>query len=209
MPIPHTIFQTFRHSLPEYVKEMILKRCPGYNYEFYDDAGIIQFMRDHPTEEFPHILDVYHRFHDGAHRADVFRYYYIFVKGGLFLDRDAMIYENIDHIVDYYDFFSVDSLSTGGHSIFQGIIGACPKNAIIKEALKNICNTPQEVVSRDYHYFCKDLYLVVHNHSISFPYRVKLYKEIRYDNSGDYIDDTETGRTVFRHYWSHKTIPRE
>ena len=115
-----------------------------------------------------------------------------------------MLYVNIDTIVKDYNFISVKSSCHPG-SIFQGILGASPKNKIIKRALYKAYNTDPNILESNYHYFCKQLYDIIKEND--FEYNIKLYDErrINYDN-GDDILDGET--LLFKHYWKHKVIPK-
>ena len=85
------------------------------------------------------------------------------------MDSDAMIYDNISNIVKYFDFVSVNSSVHPG-CIFNGILGAPPRNEIIKKALYNAYNTDISLLLLDYHYWCKDLYKIIkadqHNYKI-------------------------------------------
>ena len=38
----------------------------------------------------------------GTHRADLFRYYYLYINGGIFIDSDAMIETDIENIIKDY-----------------------------------------------------------------------------------------------------------
>jgi mannosyltransferase OCH1-like enzyme len=49
-------------------------------------------------KEFPNIAEVFHSFEKGEHKSDLFRYYFLYVKGGVFMDTDAMIEVDIDTI---------------------------------------------------------------------------------------------------------------
>ena len=39
----------------------------------------------------------------GAHKADLFRYYYLYINGGVYIDSDLMITTNIENIILNYD----------------------------------------------------------------------------------------------------------
>jgi hypothetical protein len=195
MPIPKVLFQTNR-SQEQYVTTMIKNRLPPeWKYEFYNDADILQFFVDHPIPGLPDIIQKYNSIQKGAHRADVFRYYYLYLNGGFFMDSDAMLYVNIDTVVRDYDFVSVSSHHPG--MIFQGILGASPKNDIIKRALFQAYDTCHCITS--YHMFCMQLFDIIQGGYL------KLYSERRNGN----VDDILDGETVlFKHYWKGKVIPR-
>ena len=128
----------------------------GWKYEFYDDEDVINFFNKNPLVDFPNIIQKYNSFKKGAHRSDLFRYYYLYINGGFFLDSDAMIYDNIDNIIKDYNFVSVLS-SSHYCTIFQGVLGASPRNEIIKKALQHAYTTDPCVLDNEYHYFCKKL----------------------------------------------------
>lgn len=205
--IPHVLFQTNRTPLDPYALNMIKEKLGhDWRYEFYNDNDVLTFFHNNPCEEFPNIVEKYNALERGAHRADLFRYYYIYMKGGFFMDSDAMIYEDINNVIGTYDFVSVNSSCHPG-TIFQGILGASPRNEIMKSALRAAYNTSPEVLTKYYHYWCKQLYDILtedkHNYSI------KLYKERRLnpDSGDDILDDT--GCVIFKHYWKHKIIPND
>ena len=202
--IPKVLFQTNKTKNDTYVLNMIMARLTNeWKYEFYNDADVIQFFINNPIADLPDIIQKYNSFKKGAHRADLFRYYYLYVNGGFFMDSDAMLYVNIDTIVKEYNFISVNS-SCVPDTIFQGILGASPKNKIIKRALYQAYNTDPHILDNHYHYFCKQLYDIIKQDH--YGYNIKLYEERRInpDNRDDILDK-ET--VLFKHYWYTKVIP--
>jgi len=192
--------------MDDYVVDMIKKQLGDtWKYEFYDDAAVIKFFIDNPIVDLPDILAKYRALSRGAHRADLFRYYYLYLKGGFFMDSDAMIYKNIDYIVKNYSFVSVNSSCHPG-VIFQGILGASPNNEIIKNALYNAYHTDPLILNVCFHYWCKQLYDIIK--VCTFGYNIKLYMEqrINYDDGDDIFDETNT--LLFKHYWKDKIIPK-
>ena len=201
--IPKVLFQTNRGDCEhDYVSKMIKSMLTSeWKYEFYNDSAVIKFFIDNPIAQLPNIIQKYNSIQKGAHRADLFRYYYLYVNGGFFMDSDAMLYVNIDTIVKDYNFVSVNSSCHPG-TIFQGILGASPKNKIIEKALFQAYTTSQSALDNEYHYFCRQLYNIIkENH---FDYNIKLYEEVR---KGDFDDILDGNTLLFRHYWKHKVIP--
>jgi lipopolysaccharide biosynthesis glycosyltransferase len=202
--IPKVLFQTSKQNLDKYVVDMIKSNLSSdWEYKFYNDSDVIQFFINNPIRDLPDIIKKYNSIRSGAHRADLFRYYYLYVNGGFYMDSDAMLYVNIDTIVQNYNFVSVNS-SCHPKSIFQGILGTSPKNEIIRRALYNVYNVDINILKVNYHYFCVKLYDIIKNDDCG--YSIKLYEERRINNDvGD--DILEGTKLLFKHYWKHKVIP--
>lgn len=90
MPIPKVIHQTFKTKKLPFITRWhisrMLKRNPGYAYEFYDDERIEEFLLKEFDEE---TLTLYQRLNIGAAKADFFRYAVLLKKGGIYLDIDC------------------------------------------------------------------------------------------------------------------------
>jgi mannosyltransferase OCH1-like enzyme len=91
------------------------------------------FLKENPSEEFPALLDVYHSF---LHGADLFRYYYLYLNGGTYLDSDAVLERNIEEIACGYDFVTIQAYHETDPLMFNGFLIALPKVTIMYEALK-------------------------------------------------------------------------
>lgn len=203
-PIPKILFQTDKISLDKYVTDMICASIgPEWKYEFYNDDDVIQFFINNPIGDLPDIVKKYNAIKMGPHKADLFRYYYLYINGGFFMDSDAMVYVNMDTIVKDYNFVSVKSHHKPG-LLFQGILGASPKNEIIKQALYKGYNTDPNILTNNYHHFCKELYDIVKEKD--YGYNIKLYEERR-SSSNDGDDIFEGATILFKHYWLSKKIP--
>jgi len=102
--IPKNIFQTFyTKKIPTPIADIIQKlkdNNPGYNYYFYDDDEIIQFIENCYTKE---ILEAYNKLRIGAARADFWRYLVLYKFGGIYLDLDSKINISIDNIINKED----------------------------------------------------------------------------------------------------------
>ena len=200
--IPKILFQTNKISNDTYVLNMIMNKLSSeWKYEFYNDEDVITFFMNNPIIDLPDIINKYNSMKKGAHKADLFRYYYLYINGGFFMDSDAMLYIDIDSIVKNYSFVSVNSCHPG--LIFQGILGASPKNKIIKKALYEAYNTDPCILDNYYHHFCKQLYDIIKN--TDYGYHIKLYEERIENNDHAVIFDGNT--SLFKHYYKDKVIP--
>jgi hypothetical protein len=213
--IPSILFQTSKDPPLPYVVKQLKERAIGWEYKHFVDKDILQFFKDYPLKEFPDIEKVFHSFEKGEHKADLFRYYFLYVKGGVFVDSDAMIQVDLDGIACNHEFFSVESKYINPKSIFQGFIGSTPNNKIVYEALKDIYTISTEAL-RDYFIVVKHFYHIVQQYK--HLYDTKLYvekwhikpdkiKNKKYCESLIFDDDEKIPLLI--HYPCNGKLPRE
>jgi hypothetical protein len=201
--IPKVIFQTSKTEQPEYVIQMIKSKSLGWDYIHFTDDGIFNFFEENALDEFPNMKEKFLSIKAGAHRADLFRYYYLYIKGGVFIDSDAMIEQDINIIAGDYEFFSVESkyfLNT----IFNGFIGTTAKNVIMYEALKHAYNIDVDELSKSYMTFCKQLREIYDNHKTG--QNTLLYVEVE-NNEKSAKMINKNNETVLIHYYLDKIVP--
>tara|TARA_B100000282_G_scaffold231024_1_gene173459 strand:+ start:1046 stop:1681 length:636 start_codon:yes stop_codon:yes gene_type:complete len=206
--IPKNIIQTSRKDEPNYMAvHMINSRSRGWRYKHYSDKEVIKFFMDNPLPEFPNIIEKFYSFSYGEHRADLFRYYYLYLKGGVYFDTDLMIEVNIDEIIKDYKFVSVNS-TYFPKSIFQGFIACVPNHPILYDALKNMYQTPNHHLiqnSSNFHDICRNFYNIVSNYHDKET--VYLYEEVFGDKYTANIIDKKTKNIMMKHYHIKKIIP--
>lgn len=200
--IPKIIIQTSKYGIPIYVSNMIKQLSKGWEYKHFDDNQIIQFFIENPIPEFLDICEKFYSFHNGAYRSDLFRYYYLYINGGVYIDSDAMIEIPLDQITRNYDFFSCKS-DYVHESVFQGFIGCIPKNKIIYEALKNIYYIDNNIIQNDYFIIVKNLYKIVQKYKNSC--KIKLFEEVYGDEHYSKVLDKNI--IILKHYYKEKIIP--
>lgn len=203
--IPTTLIQTSRIKPPEYVVRQILDQLPTqWKYRHFTDDDILAFFIENPDPEFPFLVAKFYSFSYGEHRADLFRYYYLYKKGGVYMDTDAMLETPIEKLVRNHAFFSVNS-SYFPQSVFQGILGAIPNHPLLYQAMKNIYEINISVLLADFHLLCKNLYRYFHE---SDEPNIHLYEEI-YGNEEEahVVDENQTLLAI--HYHLTKKIPEK
>lgn len=201
--IPKVIFQTSRNSQYQYVVDMIKSRSPGWEYKHFKDDDVLQVFKENPLDEFPNIKDKFLSIISGAHKADLFRYYYLYVKGGVFIDSDAMIEQDINIIVKDYDFVSVES-TYFPNTIFNRFIGSTPKNIIMHEALKHAYMSNPIEINKNYMIFCRRLREIYN--IFKEGQKTTLYLE-QVNNSKSSKVVNKRNETICIHYYLDKIIP--
>ena len=97
--IPKILIQTNIKKIEDHVISKLSNVFPGWSYyNFESDHKRIQFFLENPIDDFPNIVQKYNIL-QGAHKSDLLRYYFLYLYGGVYLDDDAMIYDNIDNII--------------------------------------------------------------------------------------------------------------
>jgi len=161
--IPLLFFQTSKDPPLKYVVDQIKEKTKGWKYMHFTDKDILQFFKEHHLKEFPKVEEKFHSFEKGPHKSDLFRYYFLYVKGGVFMDSDAMLEVDIGTIVKEHDFFSVDSKYINPRRVFQGFIGCVPKHPILYAALKDMYTIANEAL-KDYPILTKHMYRFYQTH---------------------------------------------
>lgn len=201
--IPKTIMQTSVHKQPEYVIDMIKSKCTGWDYVHFTDDEIIIYFQENPIDEFPNIIDKFKSFSKGQHKADLFRYYFLYLNGGIYLDSDAMIEVNIDKIIENYNNVFIRSFMkhTG---FFNGFIATYKKCPILYDALKNAYNTENSTLKQDYFYFCKQLYKAYESHKSE---NIKICETSHKPGTTFTITLDSNKDKILTHYFNNKIIP--
>jgi mannosyltransferase OCH1-like enzyme len=211
--IPKILIQSTRDEIPEYVQKMLKKQMSSeWVHLIFNDADSINFFKDNPLEEFPNIIDVFNSF-NGAHKSDIFRYYYTYINGGVFLDDDAMLYCSLDDLISDCDcFFTYAQKHFNKDLVFNGFYGVEPRNDIIYELLRHAYHTHPSRLDNivndaiKYLYFCEVAYKVCKKYKSK--YTVKEFKETYVvDNQRSMI--FHNNKLIFEHYCVDKIIPTD
>jgi len=87
--IPNSIVQTSVYKpYTDYTNHM-QDKCKIYRH-FVDDE-ILEFMQQNPIDECPNAIQTFNGLQYPQHKADYFRYYFLYIYGGFFIDSDALL----------------------------------------------------------------------------------------------------------------------
>lgn len=204
--IPKVIFQTSKDEIPLYVKKIIQKKSKGWKYKYFSDEDIIQFFMNNPLKQFPKIIEKFNYFKNGSHKADLFRYYYLYIKGGVFIDSDAILNKDIESIIEDYSFVSVKSIVP--NTLFNGFIATEKKNIIIYNALKKIYKTKNKQLNGNYHLICHQLFDIYNQYKNKNTILLNEVHIQKYDNTCVITLDKFHNIALTHFAWSKK-IPKD
>lgn len=194
--ITKVVMQTSKNILPNIYVDAVKSKINGWKYEHYTDKDIIKFFKENPIEGLENVENVFKSIKKGEHRADLFRYYYLYVKGGVYFDTDLIIYKHIEDIIKSYDFVSVVCKKRGW--ISQFFLASTPKNPIMYEALMDIYHMNKSLLNNDYHLVIKNLKNIVDRADKS---NILLYTEMTSPKDfSSLCYDKITKELLFRHF---------
>jgi len=190
------VIQTSKDPIPENVMNQLKKQLDGWKYTFFTDDDILAFFKENPSSDYPNITDKFNTLVSGPHKADLFRYYYIYMHGGVFIDSDLMLYDPLESIVRDNSFVSVWAIKPEG-SVFNGFLAATAKHPIIEEALKDLYAMTNEQILADYTIVCAHLGGFVKKYSGG---SVKMLNETKNTDAYCHIKDNDSGKISLVHY---------
>jgi len=102
--IPKTIIQTdennkYTNLSHYYVKQYLLNNNIDYEYKFFDNIARRNFIIENLKELPNNILKAYDNLIPGAFQSDIFRYIYLYIKGGCYLDNKIILLEKLNNIL--------------------------------------------------------------------------------------------------------------
>ena len=110
---------------------------PEYNYMFFDDNDSREFICKNFEKE---VLDAYDSLIPGAYKADLFRYCFMYIKGGVYIDINKDFIITLNEFIDQdYDFVScIDRYENKEYAIWQAILLSPPKTELMIKCIDEI-----------------------------------------------------------------------
>jgi hypothetical protein len=206
--IPKIIIQTSVQKPPQYIIDSILHHLPDYKYYHFTDSEILDYLNKNIIDEFPNLIEKFKSIKNGAHKADFFRYYFLYLNGGIYIDSDAMIKNNLEDFINDYNFFTVKSC-LNNDSLFNGFIGCSKNNPIIYNALQHIINIDIEELNKNYFIICKYFYNIIKLElNQNNKEKILLLEEKKTNTNTDYIyiSSYYNDNIILKHYYNKDSI---
>lgn len=218
--IPKNVLQVSKERIPQKDVDAIMMAFPGWKYyHFINEKECLEYIRNNPVPGLPKADRVFLSYMNGAHKADFFRYYFLYLNGGAYIDSDLIIYENIENILDGSSFVTCEATSFDflKNSIFQGFIVCTKKNPITYAALMSMYNMVDPKITfcnsgtlEGYLALTKKLYRIIHDDFKHVSVKLLSDKCFRYTSPidqkeyiGFYVND---GSKVVGVHWQQEKV---
>jgi hypothetical protein len=143
-PIPKRVVQTWEHKQlnPEFqaIADTWKTHNPQCEFVLMDAAEREQFIRAHFERA---VLTAYQRIVPGAYKSDLFRYCYLWVNGGVYVDIDTLCLGSLDDFLTPGAELVVPidlnlSANEGTHNLACGFIAAVPRHPAMMRCIQKI-----------------------------------------------------------------------
>jgi FkbM family methyltransferase len=150
--IPKQIIQTWEHKeLGQEFQKIVdswKNNNPTYDYKLIDKEEREQFIKSNFGLD---VFNTYNSIVPGANKADLFRYCYLYIKGGVYADIDSLCIGNLDNfLLNDIDFvvpidFNIN-INEGKHNLACGFIASRPNHPILLDCINTIVYNVQNRV---------------------------------------------------------------
>jgi hypothetical protein len=155
MSITNIFYQSWEEELPNVIYNRNKLYIPStFIYKRFSMKDIISYL----TDKWPHVLPAFYSYSIIQHKIDLWRYCILYDTGGIYMDADCILMENIECLLKS-DMFCVTN-TRGKMDIFNGFIGTYPNNPIFLE----IINFMLTADSSNYYFNCIELYKIVNSY---------------------------------------------
>ena len=145
-----TIILTYKSldAIPAKVYEQLDIYAPNHRIFIFDDVQCKAFLRKHYPKE---VVARFDTLPLGAFKADLFRYAYLYVNGGIYLDIKTELRRPLAEL--FPDRTVAQSVICHAHSkkIYNGIIATPPGNPIFPLLIDQLVYVPNTTLKRHYH----------------------------------------------------------
>ncbi len=116
----------------------ILNYAPEFEYKFFDNDALFNFVKDNYQ---PMVYDAIQNLNPGAYISDLFRYCYLYLHGGVYMDCKKILYVPLQQIVSDKDVTEIFFKDRPANYCYNSMIVCNKKNLMMRCAIiKSIIN---------------------------------------------------------------------
>jgi mannosyltransferase OCH1-like enzyme len=163
--IPKILFQTYNNKskIPIYITDSLNKYAPDYKYYLFDDIEGLSFIQQYFSEA---VVNRYNTLR-GAHKADLLRYCYLYINGGIYADIKTIFIKPLSEIFDHSKLSNKDILysvlAKSKRAIYQGILATTKFNPVFLVLINKIIISTNIEIFMNYHLYTMQMYKLIKN----------------------------------------------
>lgn len=143
--IPKEIIQTYEEfkffsNLHKQAFNSIIYNNPEYRYTFYTSKDRREFLIKYFE---PEIIECYDLLINGSFRADLFRYCYMYLNGGIYVDHKMVFFKPFNYIIKN-DTEQINVRDPVNNYNCNGLIIIKPKSEVMKNCIELCCKHVRE-----------------------------------------------------------------
>jgi len=133
--IPRTIIQTNeKDEIPKKMMDAtntLINLNPEYEYVYFTDDEAKTFILNNFDQS---VNDAYNKLNPGAYKADLFRYCFLWINGGVYIDMGMVGLASLNTVIKPTDTFIAPE-DNGANSIYNAFMACTPHHPIVREAI--------------------------------------------------------------------------
>ena len=158
--IPKILYQVWDIDLPLFISNNNKKYLnSSYKYYRFGPSEIKDYLLNKWGQDY---LNLFNNYKKIAHKVDLFRYCLLYDKGGIYLDADCLLLNNINNLIENNNCIFITN-NRGVRDIFNGFLATYPKNPIFKEIIDFMIKKGTSI-ENDYYFNCKELYEILNKY---------------------------------------------
>jgi hypothetical protein len=170
--VPKILYQAWEGGLPKCIRDKNKLHLPeNIDYKLFTLKDMYVYLRDNWGERYVNLFLSYNKI---VHKTDLWRYCILYDTGGIYMDVDCILVNNIKLILNYDLLFVTNN--RGVQNIFNGLLMTPPKHPIYQEILYYLLHIGTNF-NNDYYFNCKMLYNIVNKYI-----NIKLTKHVYSSN---------------------------
>jgi len=132
----NTVIQTIADdmTIPDKVRQNWEHFAPNIKRLVFNDTQCIDFLRKEYNEDY---VEQFNYLKIGAHKADLFRYAWLYKKGGVYMDIKTQLIKPFDELFPNSKLCYIVVTGDSGR-IYNGVIATPPNNPMIREMLEGV-----------------------------------------------------------------------
>lgn len=149
-------------NVPDKILTQLDTFAPRHQVTFFNDEDCANYLIDHCSDA---LVTRYFRCRKGAHRADLFRYAWLYHHGGIYLDVKTELKAPLEDVFrDPSHAYTVHS-GMAKSTMYQGVVASPRGNPLFVRLLEDAVRTPQLLLDFNYLLFTKRFKQLMHTSS--------------------------------------------